>query len=123
MQADGKWVKMQSDIATRLAETSPEGIPWAVNSKGEILYWNGSKFVVNAAGGCAINIGVGPNSSGESNGTPWIVGCTPQGVPFGDYSVYEMQSGKWVKMQSYAGLGIAVSPEGNAWTITWPKPL
>jgi hypothetical protein len=123
MQTDGKWVLMQSDIATRLA-VSPEGNAWAINKKGQILYWNGSKFVENAAGGCAINIGVGPNSRGLTNGTPWTVGCTPKSGPFGDYHVYQMQTGgKWVKMESYAGLGIAVSPEGNAWTITWPLPL
>ncbi len=117
---------MQSDIATRLA-VSPEGNAWALNTKGNILYWNGSKFVANAAGGCAINIGVGPNSDGLTNGTPWIVGCTPvptpQG-PFFNYSVYQMQTGgKWVEMQSGAGVGIAVSPEGNAWTITFPMPF
>jgi hypothetical protein len=123
MQTSGKWVKMQTDIATRLA-VSPEGNAWALNAKGQILYWNGSKFVENAAGGCAINIGVGPNSRGLTNGTPWIVGCTPKAGPFGDFTVYQMQTGgKWVKMQSYAGVGIAVSPGGIAWTITFPLPL
>ncbi len=123
MQTSGKWVEMQSDVATRLA-VSPEGNAWALNSKGQILYWNGSKFVVNAAGGCAINIGVGPDSRGLTNGTPWTVGCTPKPGPFGNFDVYQMQTGgKWVLMQSYAGVGIAVSPEGNAWTITWPMPL
>jgi hypothetical protein len=122
MQTDGKWVKMQEDIATRLA-VSPEGNAWALNKNGQILYWNGSKFVENAAGGCAINIGVGPNSRGLTNGTPWTIGCNPQPGPFGNYNVYQMQTGgAWVKMQSYAGVGIAVSPGGHAWTITWPLP-
>jgi hypothetical protein len=121
MQKDGKWVLMQSDVATRLA-VSPEGDAWAVNENGQILYWNGTKFVENAAGGCAINIGVGPNSFGLTNGTPWKVGCTPEAGPLpGNFDVYQMQTGgNWVKMQSYAGVGIAVSPAGNAWTITWP---
>ena len=123
MQTDGKWVNMQSDVATRLA-VSPEGNAWALNKNGDILPWNGSKFVANPTGGCALNIGVGPNSDGLTNGTPWVVGCTPlitpQGPPF-NYSVYQMQTGgKWVKMQSGAGVGIAVSPEGDAWTITFP---
>jgi hypothetical protein len=121
MQTGGKWVKMQDDIATRLA-VSPEGYVWALNKNGDILYWNGSKFVVNAAGGCAINIGVGPNSRGLTNGTPWTVGCHP-GANF-DNDVYQMQTGgKWVKMQSDAGVGVAVSPNGDAWTITFPQPL
>ncbi len=123
MQTDGKWVKMQSDIATSVT-VSPEGIAWALNKKGQILYWNGSKFVENAEGGCAISIGVGPNSFGLTNGTPWIIGCTGGGLPFIDFDVYQMQTGgKWVEMQSDVGLGIAVSPEGNAWTIAFPQPL
>jgi hypothetical protein len=123
MQTDGKWVKMQSDIATHLA-VSPEGNAWALNKNGQILYWNGSKFVENAKGGCAINIGVGPNSRGLTNGTPWTVGCTPGPTIPPINSVYQMQTGgNWVKMQSYAGVGVAVSPEGNAWTITFPQPF
>jgi hypothetical protein len=27
---------------------------------------------------------------------------------------------KWVKMQNNVATRFAVSPEGNAWTITWP---
>ena len=123
MQTGGKWVKMQDDIATRLA-VSPEGNAWALNAKGQILYWNGTKFIENAAGGCAISIGVGPNSHGLTNGTPWITGCAPAPGIFGSYDVYQMQTGgKWVKMQNYAGVGIAVSPEGDAWTITFYDPL
>jgi len=121
MQTDGNWVEMQSDVATRLA-VSPEGYVWALNKSGQILYWNGSKFVENATGGCAINIGVGPNSRGLTYGTPWVIGC--QAGANLDYGVYQMQTaGKWVEMQSAAGVGIAVSPEGNAWTITWQMPL
>jgi hypothetical protein len=125
MQTDGKWVEMQGEVATRLA-VSPEGNAWALNKSGQILYWNGSKFVENAEHGCAINIGVGPNSRGLTNGTPWVIGCTAQFAAFGigNFSVYQMQTGgKWVNMQSYAGVGIAVSPEGDAWTITWQMPL
>jgi hypothetical protein len=122
MQTGGVFVKMQDDIATQVA-VSPEGNVWALNKNGQILYWNGSEFVENAAGGCAISIGVGPNSRGLTNGTPWVVGCTPQPIPFGDFSVFEMQTGgNWVEMQAYAGVGIAVSPEGNPWTITFPMP-
>jgi hypothetical protein len=77
MQTGGKWVDMQNDIATQVA-VSPlaKTIPWAINKAGQILYWNGSKFVENAAGGCATSIGVGPNSRGLTNGTPWITGCS-----------------------------------------------
>ena len=120
------WVKMQDDVATQIA-VSPEGIPWVINASGQILYWNGSKFVVNAANGCATSIGVGPNSRGLTNGTPWITGCTPSAD--GNFDVYQMQTGgAWVKMQDDVGWGstlgaIAVSPDANiAWTISIPLP-
>ena len=119
MQTDGVFVKMQSDVASDVV-VSPEGNAWALTASGEILYWNGSKFVENAAGGCATSIGVGPNSRGLTHGTPWITGCSF--FYDGDHSVYQMQTGGvWVKMQNDAAYEIAVSPEGNAWVTTLLK--
>lgn len=116
MQTGGAWVMMQDDVATQLAVSPDDGIAWAINAKGDILYWNGSKFVANPTGGCATSIGVGPNSRGLTNGTPWITGCTPNAD--GNYSVYQMQtSGAWVKMQDDIATLISVSPEGVAWAI------
>jgi hypothetical protein len=118
MQTGGEWVKMQSDAAVQVA-VSPEGNAWAINQAGEILYWNGSEFVQNPAGGCAKSIGVGPNAFGLTHGTPWTTGCHAYGD--GNYDVYQMQAGgNWVKMQNDAGAEVAVSPAGNAWTITVP---
>ena len=116
MQTGGAWVLMQSDIAVKIA-VGPGGIPWAINAAGEILYWNGSKFQENAEGGCATSIGVGPNSRGLTNGTPWITGCSADSS--GNRPVYQMQTGgKWVKMQSDVGWQIAVGPAGNAWALS-----
>jgi len=116
MQRDGKWVELQSDIAVKVA-VSAEGNAWAINHAGEILYWNGTKFVQNPEGGCATSISVGPSAFGLTHGTPWITGCGAWGD--GDLNVYQMQTGgKWVRMQIDAGIEVAVSPEGNAWTIT-----
>jgi hypothetical protein len=116
MQTGGKWVLMQSDIATQVA-VGPEGIPWAINAAGQILYWNGSKFVVNAEGGCATSIGVGPNSRGLTNGTPWITGCSADSN--GNHTIYQMQTGgKWVQMQTGVGFEIAVSEAGKAWVLS-----
>jgi hypothetical protein len=115
MQTGGAWVKMQEDVANRLA-VSPEGNAWALNNNGEILYWNGSKFVENAAGGCATSIGVGPNSRGLTHGTPWTTGCSADAA--GNHSVYQMQTdGKWVRLEENVAMQVAVSPEGNAWAI------
>ena len=116
MQTDGTWVKMQSDVATQVA-VSPEGNGWAINAAGDILYWNGSKFVANPTGGCATSIAVGPNSHGLSNGTPWVTSCSTSAD--GNHAVYQMQTdGVWVEMQSDVGIQIAVSPEGNPWAVS-----
>ena len=126
------WVKMQDDVGTQIA-VSPEGIPWVINASGQILYWNGSKFVVNADGGCATSIGVGPNSPGLTNGTPWINGCTAS--TDGNFDVYQMQTGgAWIKMQDGVGIGttiilggvpigtLAVAPDtGIPWVISLPR--
>ena len=118
MQTGGKWVRKQADAAVKLA-VSPKGNAWAINNAGEILYWNGSEFVQNSAGGCATSIGVGPSAFGLTNGTPWTTGCNAWGD--GSFSVYQMQTGgKWVRKQIDAGTEVAVSPAGNAWTITVP---
>jgi hypothetical protein len=118
MQTGGKWVRMQGDAAVELA-VSPEGNAWAINKAGEILYWNGSEFVQNPAGGCATSIGVGPSAFGLTHGTPWTTGCHAWGD--GSFTVYQMQTGgKWVTKQIDAGTEVAVSPAGNAWTITVP---
>ena len=116
MQTGGAWVLMQRDVATQLA-VSPEGIPWAINAKGAILYWNGSQFVPNPTGGCATWISAGPNSYGLKNGTPWITGC--HAYADGNYDVFQMQTGgKWVKIQSDAAVQISISPEGSfVWGI------
>jgi hypothetical protein len=123
MQTGGAWVLMQNDVATRIAVSPVGNHAWAINASNDVLTWNGSKFVASPTPHCATSIAVGANSRGLTNGTPWVVGCTPEAGPFGNFSVYEMQTGgKWVEMQSYAGVGIAVSPGGNPWTITWPQP-
>jgi len=115
------WVKMQDDVATQIA-VSPEGIPWVINSSGDILYWNGTKFVANPTGGCATSIGVGPNSRGLTNGTPWVIGCSFL-ISDDNAGVYQMQTaGAWFNMQNDVGIAIAVAPDANhAWAISTQK--
>ena len=114
------WVKMQDDVAMQIA-VSPEGVPWIVDQSGQVLYWNGKKFVASSGAPCAISIGVGPNSFGLTNGTPWIVGCKP--ASDGNFNVSQMQTGgSWVTMQSDAGTAVAVSPDkGIAWILSGPS--
>ncbi len=116
MQTGGAWVLMQDDVATQLA-VSPEGDAWAINAKGDVLYWNGSKFVTNPTGGCATAIAVGPNSFGLKHGTPWILGCDTGADS--NYDLYQMQTdGKWVKIQDDVGYQISASPVGSViWAI------
>lgn len=112
----GTFVLMQRDVATQIA-VSPSGIPWAINASGSILFWNGSAFAPNPTGGCATAIGVGPNSRGLTNGTPWVMGCDTN--PDGNHGVWEMQTaGVWVEMQSDVGTQIAVSPTGIPWVVS-----
>jgi len=115
MQTGGAWVEMEQGVAEQIA-VSPEGNAWAIARNGDILYWNGSKFVENAAGGCATSIGVGPNSRGLTLGTPWMTGCGADAA--GNHTVYQMQTGgKWVDMETHVAKQVAVSPEGIAWAI------
>ena len=115
------WVKMQDDVATQIA-VSPQGIPWAINSSGDILYWNGSKFVANPTGGCATSIGVGPNSRGLTNGTPWVMDCSFF-ISDDNAGVNQMQTAcALVNMQKDVGIAIAVPPDSNnAWAISTVK--
>src|SRR6202043_1804551 len=83
--------------------------------------WNGTTFNSFAAG-CATSIGVGPNSNGLTNGTPWITGCPGfyggQDFADGNQTVWKMEKdGFWVKMQDDIATQVAVSPEGVAWAI------
>jgi hypothetical protein len=114
-QADGSWKRIQDDIAVQVA-IGPDGIPWAVDNAGNILYYNGSKFVFNPAGGCAWSIAVGPKSQELPNGTPWIAGCST--AADGNHDVYQLQADGWKKRQDDVGEQIAVSPAGNAWAIS-----
>jgi hypothetical protein len=115
MQSDGSWKAMQSDVAVQLA-VSPEGVPWALNAAGAILFWNGSKFVPNPKGGCATSISVGPAIEGQPNGIPWITGCNRNA----DFlrSVYRMDGdGNWQLMQADIASMVAVAPNGAAWAL------
>ncbi len=109
---NSNWVQ-QSGAGTQIA-ISPEGIPWVINRLGEIFYWDGSAFELAPGGGCAISIGVGPSSSGDPHGTPWVIGCN--GGKSTNGGIYYLNGSTWVR-SSGAANQIAVSPEGIPWVI------
>jgi hypothetical protein len=117
-QADGTWIRRQSDVAIQLA-SSPEGDLWAINKAGDVLWWNDGAFVVSRSGHCATSIAVGPHLPGRQFGTPWITGC--DGASNENHSVYELSSdGSWTEIEADVGQHVAVSPEGEPWAIsTW----
>jgi len=110
------WKVVQDDVAVEVA-VSPEGNAWAINAAGQILYYNGEKFVVNPANGCATSIAVGPSTPELPYGTPWITGCSASAD--GNHDVYELQAdGSWKKRQADVGTNLAVSPAGTPWAIS-----
>jgi hypothetical protein len=108
--------------------TLPDGAVKWTEQRTNIYYWNGSNFnsLSTPQGtpakqpgvifGCASSIGVGPNSRGLTNGTPWTTACNAHAD--GNYDVNQMQTGgAWVEMEADVATQVAVSPEGDAWAI------
>ena len=124
------YVSLQTDATAatprgdgHLIITVPTGAVKWTDAATNVYYWNGSNFN-SFAPGCAFSIGVGPNSQGLTNGTPWITDCPSDhgGKDFadGNRNVWQMQTdGFWVKMQDDIATQVEVSPEGIAWAINW----
>ncbi len=109
---NGSWNK-KSGSGVQIA-VSPQGVPWLVDSNGNLSYWTGSAFESFTAP-CATWIAVGPNAFGLKHGDPWILGCSVQGGANG-FPIYRLVGANWVQ-QPGAGVKIAVSPQGIAWVI------
>jgi hypothetical protein len=91
------------------------GVEWQEKATN-IYSWNGSNFNQYTPK-CAISIGLGANSRGLTNGTPWVTECATYSD--GNHDVYQMQTGgAWVRMQKDIAVQIAVSPDANhAWAL------
>jgi len=98
-----------------LITVPPSGVEWD-EIPTNVYSWNGGNFNTYSVR-CGVSIGVGANSRGLTNGTPWVTGCATYAD--GNHSVYQMQTGgKWVDMQNDIATQIAVSPDANhAWAI------
>ena len=86
--------------AARNIAVDPNGLPWVVNSSGNIFRWNGSGWTL--VPGLANDIGIG------ANGSVWIIGT--DGVPA------SWNGSAWVKL-SGGGTKISVDPSGRPWVI------
>jgi len=91
------------------------GVEWDERPTN-VYSWDGSNFNTYSVQ-CATSIGLGANSRGLTNGTPWVTGC----ATYSDHNhdIYQMQTGgAWVKMQGDIAAQVAVSPDSNhAWAI------
>ena len=86
--------------AARNIAVDPNGVPWVVNSSGNIFRWNGSGWTQMP--GLANDIGIG------ANGSVWIIGT--DSVPA------SWNGSTWVKI-SGLGTKISVDPSGRPWVI------
>lgn len=101
---NGQWTEI-GGLATRIAVT-PEGIPWVVNSGGNIWRWS------EVAGwqlmpGLAYDIGIG------THGHVWVVGRDAENGGFG---VHRWNGTTWEKIDGGA-VRISVAPIGLPWVL------
>jgi len=105
-------------VPTQIA-VSPQGVPWIINSAGNVYYWNApsptaydGSFI--QVGTCAISIAVGPVDA-------WVTGC---GGSSAGYNIWQTPiatayQGAWVQMPGIASQ-ISVSPDlGIPWVVDY----
>jgi hypothetical protein len=107
-----QWVK-RPGAGTQIA-ISPQGVPWVIDHRGQIFYWTGSAFALAPGAGCASAIGVGPATSADPFGQPWVIGC--DGTDNIDGSIYQLQGSTWIRKPG-AAVHIAVSPQDVPWVV------
>jgi hypothetical protein len=112
------WVRQTGGVngqATQIA-VSPQGVPWVINSLGNVYYWNGSTWI-GPVGACATSIAVGPNTAPLAGpyGDVWVTGC---GSSNGGYNIWQLQHGQsWVQIPGEA-TQISLSPDlGVPWVV------
>ena len=92
--------------AVRIA-VGPNGVPWIVNSAGQIFRREGDAW--KPLPGRAKDIGVG------ADGSVWIVGTKPIGAA-GDFGIYKLTGANWTSVDG-GGVRIAVGPDGMPWIV------
>jgi Tectonin domain len=102
----GTYWAVVSGGAVRIA-VGPNGVPWIVNSAGQIFRREGNAW--KPLPGRAKDIGVG------ADGTVWIIGTNPVGTA-GDFGIYSLVGGSWVAVEGGA-VRISVAPDGMPWIV------
>jgi hypothetical protein len=97
---------------------SPQGVPWIMNSAGNVYYFNQSWDEYFQAGSCAVDIAVGP-------GEAWVVGCGSSGAGYGIWRATIPGNGlpngglQWGLVAGTASQ-ISVSPDqGIPWVVNY----
>jgi hypothetical protein len=110
---NSNWAK-RPGAATQIAMSPGGHHPWVINHLGQIFYWNDGEFDLAPGSACATSIGVGPASTADPYGTPWIIGCN--GGKSTNGSIYYLNGSTWVQYSGDANQ-VAVSPEGIPWVL------
>ena len=90
--------------AVRVA-VNPQGVPWVVNSLGNIFRFNGVGWQQMPGG--ARDIGIG------ANGSVYVIGT---GATSGGYGIHQWSGSKWYRLTGGA-IGISVGPTGIPWVV------
>ncbi|TLV03514.1 matrixin family metalloprotease [Dyadobacter luticola] len=102
----GNKVQVVPGGAVRIA-AGPDGLPWIVNSQGQIYKLNSNSQWQHLSGS-ALDIAVG------ANGAAFIISTTP--AP-GGFAIKMWKDNQWKQMPGLGAVRIAVSSTGVAWAI------
>jgi hypothetical protein len=110
---NSNWAR-QPGAATQIAISPGGHHPWVINHLGQVFYWNDGEFDLAPGNACATSIGVGPATTADPYGIPWIIGCN--GGKSTNGSIYYLNGSTWVQYSGDANQ-VAVSPEGIPWVL------
>jgi hypothetical protein len=88
-------------------DVDDQGIPWVVNSKGEIFRRIGTQW--QTLPGRAKDIGIG------ADGSVWIIGADP--VDVSDFGIQRWTGTDWEAVDGATGIRIDVDRDGNPWVV------
>jgi hypothetical protein len=93
----------------------PKGMPWVVNTAGQVWQRSGSRWIQKSEPGAAYDIGIG------ANGQVWIV--SRRRAATGGYIVQYLTPSGWTDAAGAGALRISVGPTGNPWIVNTSNQL